>query len=208
MNRARLVARRLHAVVGRGLSHRPKRHSPHCRPPFHGTMRSRPSISVALLEPHRIATADRTSLKHRSVHPHVDLVVLSRGTQDARSPGEIPPQARVAITHRGQGPCRAPLIEVSWLVCQYSTRSLVSTEKHETTPETGIKGRGGHTAGVGTVTVVMGGYYPLPRSLTAINRPANSARVLRSRTCRRLYAYDAPLEWLPQDLQDVAAELR
>jgi hypothetical protein len=28
----------------------------------------------------------------------------------------------------------APLIEVSWMVCQYSTRSLVSTEKHETTP--------------------------------------------------------------------------
>src|SRR4029453_3739168 len=93
------------------------------------------------------------------------------------------PRARVAITHRGQGPRRAPLIEVSWMVCQYSIRSLVSTEKHETTPETGMEGRGGHTAGVGTVTVVMGGYHPLPRSLTAINHPANSARVLRSIVC-------------------------
>jgi hypothetical protein len=115
------------------------------------------------------------------------------------------PRARVAITHRGQGPRRAPLIEVSWMVCQYSTRSLVSTEKHETTPETGMEGRGGHTAGVGTVTVVMGGYYPLPRSLTAINRPANSARVLRSRTCGRWYLYDALLERLPQDLEHVTA---
>src|SRR5262245_52000177 len=118
------------------------------------------------------------------------------------------PRARVAITHQGQGPRRAPLIEVSWMVCQYSTRSLVSTEMHEMTPETGMKGRGGYTAGVGTVTAVMGGYYPLPRSLTAIHRPAHSTRVLRSRTCGRLYAYDALLERLAQDLQDVATELR
>ncbi|HSF29815.1 MAG TPA: hypothetical protein VLK82_04985 [Candidatus Tectomicrobia bacterium] len=53
-------------------------------------MRRRPSISVARLEPHRITTADRTALKPRSVHPHVDLVVLSRDTQDARLPGENP----------------------------------------------------------------------------------------------------------------------
>jgi hypothetical protein len=94
------------------------------------------------------------------------------------------------------------------MVCQYSTRSRVSTEKHETTPGTGMEGRGGHTAGVGTITAVMGGYYPLPRSLTAINRPANSARLLRSRTCGRLYAYDALLEGLAQHLEDMAAELR
>src|ERR671923_1790588 len=93
------------------------------------------------------------------------------------------------------------------MVCQYSTRNRVSTEKHETTPETGMEGRGGHTAGVGTVTVGMGGYYPLPRSLTAINRPANSARVLRSRTCGRLYVYDAVLQRLAQDLEHLTAEL-
>jgi hypothetical protein len=105
MNCARLVARRLHAVVGRRLSHHPKRHSPHCRPLFHGTMRSRPSISVVLLEPHRITTADRTSLKHRSVHPPVDLVVLSRGTQDARIPGEVPPgEGRHHASRAGASP--------------------------------------------------------------------------------------------------------
>jgi hypothetical protein len=70
-----------------------------------------------------------------------------------------------------------------------------------------MEGRGGHTAGVGTITAVMGGYYPLPRSLTAINRPANSARLLRSRMCERLYAYDALLEGLAQDFQHVACAL-
>jgi hypothetical protein len=62
-------------------------------------------------------------------------------------------------------------------------------------------------AGVGTVTVVMGSCCPLPRSLTAISRPAKSARVLRSRTPEKLYPKNTVLEQLPQDLEDMAAEL-
>src|SRR5262252_8976422 len=94
-----------------------------------------------------------------------------------------------------------------WMGCQYSTHGLMSSEKHETTAETGVEGRGGHTAGVGTVTVMMGGYGPLPRSLTGISRLAHSARVLRSRTCGRWSLGDALLERLAQHLQHVAFEL-
>jgi hypothetical protein len=108
----------------------------------------------------------------------------------------------------GPDPRGTPLIDMYGMGCQYSTRGLVSSEKHETTPETGVEGRGGHTAGVGTITVGMGGYGPLPRSLTAISCPANSARVLRSRTCGRLYLCDALLEWLAQDLEPMPATLR
>jgi hypothetical protein len=54
---------------------------------------------------------------------------------------------------------------------------------------------------------MAGGYRTLPALLTAITRRANSAKVLRFRTPARLSAYDTLLERLPQDLQDMAAEL-
>jgi len=59
-----------------------------------------------------------------------------------------------------------------------------------------------------TVMVVVGGYRPLPASLTAFTRRANSAKLLSSTTPARLYAYDTLLEGLAQHLEDVAAELR
>jgi len=58
-----------------------------------------------------------------------------------------------------------------------------------------------------TVTMVVGGYHALPESFTAIIRKANSAKELRSRTSAKLYVYETLLERLPQDLQDMAAEL-
>jgi hypothetical protein len=63
-------------------------------------------------------------------------------------------------------------------------------------------------SGVMTVTVVVGGYRALPEPLAAITRIAKSAKLLRFRTPAGLYLYDTLLEGLPQDLQDVAAELR
>jgi hypothetical protein len=58
-----------------------------------------------------------------------------------------------------------------------------------------------------TVTVVMDGYRILTESLTAINRRANSVNVLRFITSAKLYSYETLLEWLAQDLKDMAAEL-
>jgi hypothetical protein len=84
----------------------------------------------------------------------------------------------------------------------------VSSEKHETVPDPGVVGQGGHTAGVGTAAIVIGGYYPLPDPLAVSSRLAKSAKSLRLRTLWRLYSCDTLLEWLSQDLQDVAAELR
>jgi hypothetical protein len=54
------------------------------------------------------------------------------------------------------------------MVCQYSKRRPVPSEKHETTSEAEVvERRGGDTAGVAVAAVVMGGYCPLPESLTA-----------------------------------------
>jgi hypothetical protein len=56
--------------------------------------------------------------------------------------------------------------------------------------------------------IVVDGYRGLPASLTAIICKANSTKDLRFRTPARLYLHDTLLERWPQDLQDVAAELR
>jgi hypothetical protein len=58
-----------------------------------------------------------------------------------------------------------------------------------------------------TVMIVVGGYHALPESFTAIIRKANSAKELRSRTPAKLYSCKTILEWLAQDLKDMAAEL-
>jgi hypothetical protein len=58
-----------------------------------------------------------------------------------------------------------------------------------------------------TSTVVIGGYRTLPECLMTITRRANSAKVLRSRTPAKLYSCETILEWLAQDLQDMAAKL-
>ena len=42
----------------------------------------------------------------------------------------------------GQESRRTPLIDMSWMVCQYSTRGLVSSEKHETAAEPGAEQEG------------------------------------------------------------------
>jgi hypothetical protein len=68
-----------------------------------------------------------------------------------------------------------------------------------------VEWRGGHTAGVATVTVEMGGYSSKPDRLAVSSRLAKLIKSLRFRTCGRLYLEDTLLEWLPQDLEDMAA---
>jgi hypothetical protein len=46
---------------------------------------------------------------------------------------------------------------MGWMVCQYPRPGLVSSEKHQVTLGTEVEGRGGRTAGVGPITMVMGG---------------------------------------------------
>jgi hypothetical protein len=43
-------------------------------------------------------------------------------------------------------------------VCQYAIRGFVSREKHETTLEAGVEGRGSNTSGVTIAAKVLGGY--------------------------------------------------
>ena len=58
------------------------------------------------------------------------------------------------------------------------------------------------------VTVaVAGGYRARAASLTAMTHRANATKMLRFSTPARLYLCDTLLQRLPQDLQDMAAEL-
>jgi hypothetical protein len=114
---------------------------------------------------------------------------------------------------RGAGVCEqtfqcAPLTCVYGMVCQYSRCGPVSSEKHETAAEAGAEERGGGAVRVVPVPVVAGVYRAMLESLKAMTRRAKSAIAWRFMTCGRLYLYDTLLEGLPQDLQDVAAELR
>jgi hypothetical protein len=108
----------------------------------------------------------------------------------------------------GQKPRRPSRIDMGWMVCQYSRAGLVSSEKHEVTPGTEVEGRGGHTAMVGTGTMVMGSYSTRPKRLAVNSRTAKLTKSLKFMTLWRLYSYDTLLERLAQDLQDVAVELR
>jgi len=54
----------------------------------------------------------------------------------------------------------------------------------------------------------MGRYWTRPARLAVSSRVAKLIKLLKFRTCGRSYLEDTLLEWLPQDLQDVAAELR
>jgi hypothetical protein len=53
--------------------------------------------------------------------------------------------------------------------------------------------------------MVVGGYPPLPESLTAVIHMPNSTKVLRARTPARLYIRDTLLERLAPGLEDMAA---
>jgi hypothetical protein len=91
------------------------------------------------------------------------------------------------------------------MVCQYSTRGLVSSEKHEA--PSGVEGRGGDTSGVTTAPEVLGGYGPLLEPPEVVSCAAKVAKRLKSRTPAKLYVYETLLERLPQDLQDMASKL-
>jgi hypothetical protein len=71
-----------------------------------------------------------------------------------------------------------------------------------------VEGPGGHTAGVGPVTVVMDGYWARPERLAVSNLSAKSVKSLRLRMLWRLCSSETLLEGLAQDLQHMAAELR
>jgi hypothetical protein len=60
----------------------------------------------------------------------------------------------------------------------------------------------------GIDTLMMGSYWTRPKRLAVSSLKANPAKSLELRTLWRLYSYDTLLKRLPQDLQDVAAELR
>jgi hypothetical protein len=76
------------------------------------------------------------------------------------------------------------------MVCQYSTRGLVSREKDAMMSGAGVEGRGGDTSGVAFGTEVMGAYCPLLDSYAVVSGAARGAKMLQSRTPARLHLHD------------------
>jgi hypothetical protein len=90
------------------------------------------------------------------------------------------------------------------MVCQHSTRGLVSSEKHGMALELRAAEGGGDASDVATGTIIVVRCRALSASLTASIRLANSAKVWKFRTCGRLYSENTLLERLAQDCQHVA----
>jgi hypothetical protein len=90
-----------------------------------------------------------------------------------------------------------PLINMLWMVCQYSTRGFVSSGKRDIALDPGAAEGGDDASHTATGTIIVGRSRALPASLTTITRRANSAKVWRSRTPAKLYVYDTLLERLP-----------
>jgi hypothetical protein len=86
------------------------------------------------------------------------------------------------------------------MVCQYSTRGLVSSEKHETSSE--VEERGGDTPGVPIAAAVMGGYGPLLEPPEIVSRAAKVAKALKSRTPAKLYIDETLLGWPLENFKD------
>jgi hypothetical protein len=92
------------------------------------------------------------------------------------------------------------------MVCQYSRKRPVSSEKLET--PSGVEGRGGDTSGMTIAAEVLGGHCPLLDPSEVVSRAVKVAKTLRSRTPAKLYSCKTLLERLAQDLQAMAADLR
>jgi hypothetical protein len=90
--------------------------------------------------------------------------------------------------------------------CQYSRRRPVSSEKRQTLTGAGAKEGSGHAAGSVNATV-MGHYRAPPEPTEAMSCAVKATKALRCKTPARLYTCDAILEWLAQDLEDMAPEL-
>jgi hypothetical protein len=86
------------------------------------------------------------------------------------------------------------------MVCQYSTRGLVSSGKRKTPSEAGVEERGSDTLGGVIAAEVMGGYCPRLKPSQVVSRVAKAARAWRSRTHAILYVYETLLERLAQHL--------
>jgi hypothetical protein len=83
----------------------------------------------------------------------------------SESPLHSPENGEMAGLRAGRSPGTL-LTHACWMLCQYSRRRPVSSEKQETAPATG--GAGGDIMAVGTVTVVVDGYGTRPEP----HRPA------------------------------------
>jgi hypothetical protein len=99
----------------------------------------------------------------------------------------------------GEKPPR-PLRERSGMVCQYSTRGLVSSGKRDRVLDPGAAEGGEDASEVATGTVIVGHSPALSEPLTAITRGAHATHVWRSRSCGRWSVADTRLDRLHQTI--------
>jgi hypothetical protein len=118
-----------------------------------------------------------------------------------RSTGRQPGRARANASTRtiGTGVVNGVSVLHTWPGVKRKARGPASTEVQE---------RGGHTAGLGTVMVVMEGYGARPVRVTVTSFRSKVAKSLRFRTCGRLYVVNTLLERLAQPFEDMPLALR
>jgi hypothetical protein len=93
----------------------------------------------------------------------------------------------------GQDPRHTPLLDMSWMECQYSRAGPVSSEKHLGTPGTEVKGEVA-TPRARTAMAVMGSSWTRPERLAVSSRVPKLTTSQRGMTLWRWYASDTRLE--------------
>jgi hypothetical protein len=94
------------------------------------------------------------------------------------------------------------------MMCQYSTRGLVSRGKRDRALDSGAADGSGDALDIATGTVMAVRSRALPKSLTAITHRANSATVLSSGACGRWSVENTLLDHLASDLYEVTQAYR
>jgi hypothetical protein len=85
----------------------------------------------------------------------------------------------------GEESSHPPLLDLSWMVCHYSTRRLVSSGKRDRALDHGAAEGGDDTSDIATGAVMAVRSHALSELLTVITRGAYAAHMWRSRSSGR-----------------------
>jgi hypothetical protein len=83
----------------------------------------------------------------------------------------------------------------------------MSSEKHETTSEAGVEGRGSDPSRVAIAAEVMGGNWPLLEPPEVVSRASKVAKTWKLNMPAKLYSYDTLFQGLAQHLQQGCATI-
>jgi hypothetical protein len=131
-----------------------------------------------------------TSRRRTSRRPHKSGRPRGSHADSAGSAWESPLRSAENRQMAGQRTNRSPgslLTRECWMVCHYSRRPPVSSDKHGTPSDTEAEEQDASTSDVGSAMLVMGSCRPLSEPPKVMSRAAKAAKALISRTRGRLY---------------------